>query len=49
MGEGLWEITKCFAACADFFRIQPDVVGVAQHTFKEQPCVSQLRAIDASQ
>src|SRR5208282_5324230 len=36
MGEGLGEVAQQFAVVADFFRIQSEVVGVAESLFEDQ-------------
>jgi hypothetical protein len=35
--EGLWKVSECLSLRADLFCEQPEVVGVSQHAFKDQP------------
>src|SRR5450432_1076274 len=42
MCKRLWEIAQGLALRPCLFRIKPEVVGVAQHTFKQQPGFIQL-------
>lgn len=46
MGKSLWKVSKCFAAAADFLCVEPHVIGITQHAFKEQSRFHEFSAID---
>ena len=46
MGEGLGEVSKRFAATANFFCVQPHVVCISQHAFKKQSRFHEFGTID---
>src|SRR5262245_61150776 len=46
MSKGLWKVAERFAAVADLLGIQPKMIGVSQHPFKQQSGFRQLRTID---
>ena len=47
LGEGLRKVAQRFAASPNLLGIEPQMIGVSQHPFKQQPGFRQLRAIDA--
>ena len=48
MREGLRKVPERFAASPYLFGVQPQMIGVSQHPFKQQPGFRQFRTIDAS-
>ena len=41
MGERLREIAKRFTAGAGLLRVEPEMIGIAEHLLEEQPSVVQ--------
>src|SRR5688572_17389126 len=41
VGERLWEVPQRLAVWTRLLRIQPQVVGVAEHLLEQQPCLLQ--------
>ena len=48
MREGLRKVSERFAASPYLFGVQPQMIGVSQHPFKQQPGFCQFRTIDSS-